>query len=363
MQPAQRSAVDCVGPALETAKNIMFKPFQWAKWWRIGLLGLATGEAAGSGGCNFNLGDLSKLGESTSRPGQEFLQSTPWHGLSPAQIAVVVTVLVMLLVLLVVVHLYIGSVLRFVLFDAVTRGRYRLREGWSRWQAHGVRYFGFQLLLIFISLVGYGVLIGLPVMAGVSMGVFKNAQQHWGLIALGVLIFLPLVLLFALGMAVVIVLFKDFGVPMMALEELPGMEAWRRVWAMVRGAKGDYALYIILKIGLTMLAAIVVGIVQFFLFIIPAIIAVAIGVGVFAAVPDLIKSPAGIALVATVAVVGIFALMTVGAIIASPAVVFFQAYVLTFFSSRYEPLWKLMCPAPPPPPVMPEPPPLPLPAM
>ncbi len=354
-----KPAIDCVGPAVESAKNMMFKPFSWGKWWRIGLLGLATGEAAGSGGCNFNLGDLSKLGESTGRK-QEFLQSVPpWQNLPLAQIAALVTVLVVLLLLLVLVHLYIGSVLRFVLFDAVTRGRYRIREGWNRWHAHGMRYFGFQLLLIFISLVGYGLLIGVPVWLGVTLGVFKNAQQQWGLIALGVLVFLPLVMLFALSMAIVMVFFKDFAVPIMALENVPAMDAWARVWTMVKAAKGDHVIYILLKVGLTLLSAVALGIVQFILFIIPVIIAVAIGVGVYAAVPGLLKTPSGIALVATVAVMGIFILLLVGAIIAAPVVVFFQAYALTFFSSRYEPLWKWMNPAPPPPPLMPEPPPLP----
>ncbi|HUS20029.1 MAG TPA: hypothetical protein VMZ25_10300, partial [Terriglobales bacterium] len=265
-------------------------------------------------------------------------------------------------ILLVLVHLYIGSVLRFVLFDAVTRNRYRLREGWSRWKAHGMRYFGFQLLLLAVSLTGYGVLIGIPVLLGVSMGIFKNAGQHWGIIALGVLVFLPLVMLFALTVAVVMVLFKDFAVPMMALENLPAMEAWRRVLGGVRTAKGEYAIYLILKVGLTLLAAIVLGIVQLIIFIVPIIIAVAIGVGIFTAVPELIKNPAGIALLVTVAVMGIFLLMVVGAIMAAPVVVFFQAYVLIFFSSRYSPLWNLMYPAPPsplPPPSMPALPPLP----
>jgi hypothetical protein len=118
-------------------------------------------------------------------------------------------------------------VLRFVLFDAVSRGNYRIREGWSRWHAQGMRYFGFQLLLIFISLVGYSLLIGIPVWLGLTLGIFKNAEQQWGLIALGVLVLLPLVILFALSMAIVMVFFKDFAVPIMALEDLPAMEAWR----------------------------------------------------------------------------------------------------------------------------------------
>lgn len=352
------SAVDCVGPAIETAKNTMFKPFQWAKWWRIGLIGLATGEAAGSGGCNFNVGDLANLGKQPPQQ-TEFLQSTPWGNLPMAQIAALVTILIVLLVLLVLVHLYIGSVLRFVLLEAVAKGKYRIREGWNRWHAHGVRYFGFQLLLLGISLLGYGVLVGLPVLAGYSLGIFKAASQNWAVIAIGVLLLLPLVMLFAVGMAVVMVLFKDFGVPMMALENLPAIEAWRRVWAGVKGTKGDYLFYLLMKIVLTLAAAIIVGIVQFIIFLIPVIVLVAVGVGVFAAVPELIKSPAGIAMLATVVITAVFVLMFVGAIIASPAVVFFQAYVLEFFKGRYEPLRQWMHPEPPAPPEMPTPPPLP----
>jgi hypothetical protein len=134
------------------------------------------------------------------------------------------------------------------------------------------------------------------------------------------------------------------------------------VWTMVKAAKGDHVIYILLKVGLTLLTAVILAVVQFILFIIPAIIAVAIGVGIYAAVPGLLKTPSGIALVVTVAAMGIFLLLLVGAVVAAPVVVFFQAYVLTFFSSRYEPLWKWMHPpdpAPLPPPIIPEPPPLP----
>lgn len=365
MLPAPKSAVDCVSPAFDTAKNMMFKPFQWSRWWRVALLGLATGEAASSGSCNFNIpSDLANLGKTQPQP-EQFLQSSSpiWQGFSTGQIAGLVTILVVLVVMLVLVHLYIGSVLRFVLFDAVTRGRFRIREGWKRWHDQGVSYFRFQLGLLAVSLMGYGVLMGLPLAIAWSTGLFQNAKEHWGMIALMVLVCLPLVIAFAVTIAVVMVLFKDFGVPMMAVENLSSSAAWERLRGMMKPVKGDYAIYIVMKIVLGLAAAIAMGIVQFIVFLVPIIILVAVAVGVVAAVPDIIKNPAGLAFVITTVVVVAFIMVFIAAILAAPVVVFFQSYVLQFFSSRYEPLWKWLYPAPdmPEPPAIP--PPEPLPAM
>src|SRR5438270_6558358 len=148
------SAVDSIGPASERTKDFMFRPFQWSRWWRLGVLGVATGEFAGSG-CNPS-GISDAIRGASQQHQQRFAGSVfPNLGLSPGQIALMITVAVVGLFALVIVHLYIGSVLRFVLFDAVAAGRYRLREGWKLWHDRGIRYFGFQLVLILISLMGY----------------------------------------------------------------------------------------------------------------------------------------------------------------------------------------------------------------
>src|SRR3954453_21980275 len=157
------SAVDSIRPAVARTEEFLFEPFRWAKWWRLAILGLATGEFASQGGCNFNgLGDLLQAGAPSTFP----------HISIPAgELAALITIVVVLLIVLVVVHLYIASVARFMLFDTVATGRFRLREGWSRWQSHGLRYFLLQLALGAIAFAVYLVLIGLPLLLAWRAGI------------------------------------------------------------------------------------------------------------------------------------------------------------------------------------------------
>src|SRR5437879_4086795 len=157
------SAVESIRPAVDRTEKFLFEPFRWARWWRLALLGLATGEFATQGGCNFRgLGNLGKPGTSGS--------GIPHIPVPPAQLAALITIAVVLVVVLAFVHLYIGSVARFMLFDTVATGRYRLREAWSRWHSRGVRYFLFQLVFGGIALAVYLVLVGIPLLAAWGLG-------------------------------------------------------------------------------------------------------------------------------------------------------------------------------------------------
>jgi hypothetical protein len=342
------SAVDSIGPASEATKNFMFRPFQWARWWRIGALGVATGEFASSG-CNpSGISDGIKAASQQQQHPQQFAAAAfPNLGLSPGQIALMITVLVVGLVALVLVHLYVGSVLRFVLFDAVAAGRYRLREGWKRWHDRGIRYFGFQLLLIFISLMGYAVLVGIPLVLAAAAGILKSPREHVAAWAVGIAVLLPILLVFAIVMALINLAAKDFAVPMMALENMRVGAALSRIWAMVRTAKGQYAGYVGLKIVLAIVIGVVMAVIQIFILMILFIPIVVIAVAVGIATPQVFQNPLMLAFALTAAIVLVFVLLFLIGVISAPIVYFFEAYVLTFFAPRYPPLWNVLHPAPP----------------
>src|SRR3954453_13246362 len=110
------SAVDSIRPAVDRTEKFLFEPFRWARWWRVALLGLATGEFASQGGCNFRgLGNLDKI----SHPGTGNSSIPNIPGIGPGHLAALITILVVLVAVLVVIHLFIGSVARFMLFDTV----------------------------------------------------------------------------------------------------------------------------------------------------------------------------------------------------------------------------------------------------
>ena len=38
MIPKPVSAVEAIGPAYETTKNLLLSPFRWDRWWRVGII-------------------------------------------------------------------------------------------------------------------------------------------------------------------------------------------------------------------------------------------------------------------------------------------------------------------------------------
>lgn len=351
MNPKQVSAVDVIGPAYETTKGLLLSPFRWDRWWRVGIIAIFTGEIGG-GSFNWNTGggDWEKIIRDT-RGRQGFFDApmaqNPLAQMDHTTLALLVTTLVVGVLALVLTHVYIGSVMRFLQFDTVVRQRFRLSEGWRMWHPRGVRWFGFEVILIGISFLGFALLAAVAFAIWSATGAIADMKGHIGQVILVIFALLPFLLVFTFALAIVRVLAKDFAVPMIALEDLPVGEALQRVKGMAMGNKADYAVYIVMKVVLTIAQGIVVGIVSVVVLLVLAVPAIAIAVGAGLSVPEMFRNPWVLAGMITLFVCGIFAVMTALAILLAPLAMFFQAYVLHFLAPRYQPLWQLMHPAPP----------------
>ena len=196
------------------------------------------------------------------------------------------------------------------------------------------------------------VLVGVPLALALAAGWTTDLRQHIGRLIVGVVLLLGLFGVFVLAAAVVQVLAKDFLVPIMALEDLDFADGWNRLLAMIGPEKGRYAVYLLLKLVLSIAAAILFGIIA----IIPAL---------FVVLPAVVAVLAGRAAgmewnVTTVSLAIIFGtlllllLIYLIALVSVPATVFFPAYALHFLAARYPNLDALLHPAPAPPaPVLP----------
>jgi hypothetical protein len=364
------SAVDCIQPAIQHTRDQLFRPFRFGQWSRLALVGVLAAEVHASG-CNSNLFNYTI--PSQPRRTHIFSAATPFPRFDPsnfdpsriAQFAGLIIAIVLLAIVLGFILLYINSVFRFILFDSVLKKRCSIGEGWQRWHRAGRRYFLWQIVLMIAQGLCLGVLIGVPLAIAAALGWFRDAGNHIARSVLGIILLIGLLLLFLLMAAAVQLLAKDFLVPIMALEDVDFADGWSRLINLIRPEPGKYVVYLLLKIVLAIAAAIIFSIIALIpaLFIIlPAVVAAfaahAAGVGWNVTTVSL-----AVILGSLLLMVLIYAI----ALISVPATVFFPAFSIYFFASRYPLLDALLNPPPPAPvlppvlesPPSPEPPPLP----
>jgi hypothetical protein len=357
-----KSAIDVIGNAFEHTRKQLSEPFRFSQWARLAVLGLATGEISSGGGCNFRSLDIPSHLPSHS---QNFADSggvfSQW-GLDLATIASLIVVAIVGFLVLALVWIYIASISRFMLFEAVLRKDCELTESWNRWQRQGLRYFGWQLGLAAIALAVAAMLF-IPLLIPVLAALRHNQEPGLGLM----LAFLPMIsvfLTFALVLLLITVLAKDFVVPIMAIANVGVLEGWSRLFAMMKADPWAYAGYLGMKIILAIGAAVMFAIVSAIV-----VVAALIPIGIVTVIVVIMAKAVGLAwnaftiTAAIVAAVIVFAaLLYVVGLACVPVAVFFPAYAMYFFAERYAALRAQVYPAPPLPPAIPPLSPMPQPA-
>lgn len=352
------NAVDAITPAFQHARQQLLEPFRLGQWAKLALVGLLAGELSSGGGCN---GGNFHVPAHTG--GSNRLLETGLSNIDPALYGGLIAFLIVIGIGLLVLFLYVNSVMRFILFDSVIAKECRIREGWNRRHQPGLRYFYWQVLLILVSVASITIVVGIPAGFAFLMGWLKEPKEHLIPLILGGMVLFFLLLGFIVAQLVVQVMSKDFVIPQMALEGVGAIEGWRRLWPQLRGEKGAYAGYLGMKIVMAIGAAIVIGIATLIVFLV-----ILIPIGGFGAIALIAGKAAGltwnlytISLLVIVGCMALFLLVYAISLVSVPAIVFFPAYSIYFFASRYPALSVLLYPPPsaPPPPPMPTGPPAP----
>ena len=341
------SAPDAINPAFRHAKEQLFRPFRFGQWARLALVGLLAGELGSSGSCNFNYPTSTHHVETR----QTFLAQN-W----PSQLAnhaafFTGTVLALIAVglVLLVLFIYIGSVMRFILFDSIIARECHIRAGWARRKGPGLRLFWWQIVF---GLVGSAVLlivVGIPVVCAWASGWFAHPRDHVLQLVLGGIALLLVFFVLLACLAVIHVMTKDFVVPQMALENISAIEGWRRLWSLLKSETAGYAGYIGMKIVLAIGAGIAVSIVALIV-----LFALLIPIGGAGVVAVLAAKAAGwtwnfytIALAVVLGCIAFAIFFCIVSLISVPVIVFFPAYSIYFFAQRYPPLASILWPQPP----------------
>jgi len=337
------SAVDCVQPAIQHTREQLFSRFRIGQWSRLALVGILALEMHVSG---WNFGNFGRVWRQPSGRSNEILASL-FPNIDPARIAQFAGLIAAILLLAVVVFfvfLYISSVFRFILFESVLRRECSIAEGWQRWHRAGRRFFLWQLVYLICAWLVFSMLIGIPLLFAATAGWFKDFRNHIAGMVGGVILLVCVVLIVALAAAIVQVLAKDFLVPIMALENLDFADGWSRLFALMRGEFGKYAVYLLLKFALSIAAAILFSIVA----IIPTVVVIVpSGLAVLAArAAGMGWSAATVSLAIIIGLMAFALLIYLVALVSVPATVFFPAYAMYFLAARYPNLGVLLNPAP-----------------
>ncbi len=342
-----KSAVDVVSSAFEHTRKQLWNPFRWTQWVRLAVLGLATGEMSSGGGCSswkrFGGAPKPAPAQGSFDPGKIL------HSIDPALLASLLLVVIGGAMVLALVWIYVSSIGRFILFEAILRKETGpFSDGWKRWQVTGTGFFWWQLGLSIVGFVVAAVLF-LPLLVPV-IAVLRNHQHPGPELLLAFLPMFGVFALFGLVMALIAVLAKDFVVPLMAIDGVGVMEGWRRLLGMMKTQKGSYAGYIGMKVLLSIGASIVFGILSAI-----ASVVVIFPAAIVAVIVAIIFKGAGMGwneYTVTATIVGIAIVvclvLCVIALVSVPVAVFFPAYAMYFFAERYPALYARLYPSAPP---------------
>ena len=248
------SVIEPIGLALTRTGRMLFKPFEWRKWFVLGFCAWLA--QLGQGGVNFNFrvgGPFESDGRGGPGPFEPIVEWAKQH-LTLLVVLAVVVFLVMVAVGLVI--LWLSSRGKFMFLDGVVRNRGAVVEPWHRFRTPSNSLFWFRLLLFLVAfpiLVLILALVGLLVRADILAG-----HLTWPTIII-MTVGIPLFAFGCVILAAAVAVLEDFLVPVMYLRGVRTLAAWGIVWREI--LPGNfwkivlfYLMKIVLGIGIAVVA-------------------------------------------------------------------------------------------------------------
>lgn len=308
--PMNVSVTAPVGQAIDRVKEMLFRPFDPAKWFVIGFCAWLA--QLGSSGFNGNFGgsnrhDGGSAAEWARHVWEYVVANLAWIIPLAATILLFVIALSLLFV-------WLSSRGRFMFLHCVALNRAEIQIPWNRFAAQGNSLFLFRVVLGLI-----GLLPVLTLLTVIGVAIWRMVEQHGptaGALAVAIAAGFGLIAIILL-FVVIEKLTEDFVVPIMFRQGLRIREGWRVLFGLLRAHSGDFVVYLLFQVVLS----VVVGLALLMIILITCCIA-----GCLMAIPYL------------------------GTVLLLPLFVFWRAYSI-YYLAQYGPEFNVF-----PPPVEPTPP-------
>jgi hypothetical protein len=233
---ASRQATGALVAAFHDTADLLLRPVDAVRWLKLSVLCLFLGGGTPSAAFNWSLGSL---------PGdigfREFIGRVRETVLAHVWLIAMASLAGLGLF---VGTLYLRSIFRFALVDAIARREVRLRCSLRETRKSGRSYFRWLLGVVAgvsLSLLAGGILVYPYLRAAAAQGI--RSPSFWTILV-GVLVADILV---GLVVALVVVLTDDFVVPIMYAEHLPLLPAWASLVPKLRAEPAAFAVYVLLR--------------------------------------------------------------------------------------------------------------------
>jgi hypothetical protein len=331
------SPAGAISWALDDTLGLLFRPFDVWRWAKLSLLCFFLGGGTPTAAFQWSLSALPsdfQLTVLVSRA-RQFVE----------QHSSLIFLLIVFALVLGLCFLYLRSVFRFILVDALVKREVAPRRAWSALRTLGESYFWWLVG----TLVGLATAFSLMVIVAFPGLHAASTSGPGKLFATAFLVLtLSLIVLLGLAVALLIMLTDDLVVPLMYADRLPLPSAWRKLWQKMRHDPAPFAVYILLRFLLSVGVSVAV-----LLFLVPLLVGVFSGAAIVAAVVVLALHLMGLTWAWSLPTISLAftGLVLLGAIlvillsaVGMPGQVFLQDFGLRFIAARspsLENLWSV----------------------
>ncbi len=345
------TAMDAVSPAISRWQRLLFRDFRIGLLLKLSFVALLAELSGGGGGSG-----TRSWGNSGGHGGS----IGGWHPQSAAISSALVAALVVFGILafvIGVVMFYLSCRMKFVEFHIAATEDTSVAPAWRRYGPQTWKLFWVSLCISIFGFVAF-----VAVAAPIVLSLMHQAGETWsnpsGNTILGMVLALaPIFFAWLLLMALVMMVVRDFMLPVWALEGASVGQAWQRARQIIERAPGDFVKYALVKAVLRLAAGIAGGTAWFLSVLISAVPVVAVGAGVYFA---LRYAGTGVTIGMIILAIAVGAVFLVwGALLfivfLGAPMLGLQCYAVEWLGGRYPLLGNILWPPPPPAPLQPLP--------
>lgn len=239
------SVVDPIGPAIERAKTILFRPFDLGRWFVIGfcawLAQLGSGPRGGSSNRFQYRVDQRDIRHEFYQTKDYVLNNLEW--IIPVGIGILAIVIAVWLIVL-----WLSSRGRFMFLYCVAQNKAEVTNPWHRFRGHANSLFAFRAVVGIITMVA----AILPfVLGGIVVSASTVTLGFNPLTIIGIVMAVTFFIAVLIVSGVITVFTTDFVVPIMYLHATGAVASWRILLDLMSVNRARFFLYVLILIAVS----------------------------------------------------------------------------------------------------------------